>query len=75
MISPACSVVGSIALAILSILLVDVVIRKEISDTRLLERFARGIIESDPVIRIYCRVAIETICLIAAVEIVDVSLL
>ncbi len=75
MISPACSIVGSIALAILSILLVDVVVCKEISDTWLCERFARGIIESDPIIRIHCRVAIETICLIAAVEIVDISLL
>ena len=62
--------VVSIYRTILSVLLIDIVIRKEVAYAWLSERFARRIIESRAVdICVHCCVTIEIVSLISAVHV------
>lgn len=64
-----CRNVVSIHRTILSILLIDIVISKEVAYARLSERLARRIIESRAIICVHCCVTIEIVSLISAVHV------
>jgi hypothetical protein len=68
-------IVVSINRTVLSILLVDVVVCKEVSDAWLSERLASRIIESRAIICVHCCVTIEIVSLISALHVGHVSLL
>ena len=70
-----CRNVVSIHRTILSILLIDIVISKEVAYAWLSERLARRIIESRAIICVHCCVTIEIVSLISAVHVRNIRLL
>ena len=75
LIAPICWNVVSVGRTILSILLVEIVVCKEVSNAWLIKRLDRRIIESSPVISVHCCVTIEIVSLISAVHVRYVLLL